>query len=80
VADERFPVDLTSEESAFGFGVVQSPAGHDALVVSIGGGLRAVKMRAADGTTEYAVCDDRLQPIYVAAKTLNELRERFVTR
>ncbi len=71
---------MTSDESAFGFGVVQSPAGHSALVVSIGGGLRAVKMRAADGTTEYAVCDERLQPIYVAAKTLFELRERFVIR
>ena len=71
---------MTSDESTFGFSVVEAPSGIMALVVTIGEGLRAVKMRASDGSTEYAVCDDRLQPLYVAAKTLDELRKRFALR
>lgn len=73
----RFPLEATSAESDFGFGVNESPSGVRALVVPLGDGLRAVKVRADDGSIEYAICDERLQPIYIAAKTLDELDERF---
>lgn len=75
--DGRFPLDLTPDELAFGFDVIESRAGIFAVVTPLRPGLHAVKMRGPDGTTEYAVCDEHLHPVYVAAKTLDELRERF---
>ena len=72
---ERFPLDITLEEKAFGFRLLDAAEGHRAVARM--GDLRAVKTRAADGTIEYAVCDARLRPIYIAAKSLKELRDRF---
>lgn len=76
VKEDRFPLDTSPEEEAFGFRVAVSPEGDRVLVAKLGD-LRAVKIRAQDGTIEYAVCDAKLQPIYIAAKTLKELRTRF---
>ena len=80
VTSGRFPLDSTTDEEDFGFEAIESPTGEQALVAVLSRGLRAVKARAADGSTEYAVCNERLEPIYVAARTLEELRERFARR
>ncbi len=70
-----FLLDITSDEAAFGFRVVDTPEGGRAVAHI--GDLRAVKVRASDGAIEYAVCDAKLQPLYLAARTLKELRDRF---
>lgn len=75
--DERFPTSITAEERSDGFELVEVSSGNYAVVAPISASLRAVKTRAADGRTEYAVCDETLRPVYVAAKTLGELRERY---
>ncbi len=72
-----FSLEATSAETAFGFEIVDGPSGAPALTYRIGVGLRAVKMRRADGATEYAICDERLAALYVPAKTLAEIEERF---
>ena len=77
VEQGRFPLDATSEETAFGFDVRENPRGERALAVALAAGLVAVKIRAHDGSTRYAICDERFEPIYLAAKTLAELKERF---
>ena len=78
--DGRYPLDATNDESNLGFEVEESPTGERALVLPLANGLRAVKMKASDGGTEYAVCNDRFEPLYIAAKTLEELRRRFSRR
>jgi hypothetical protein len=80
VVDGRFPLDATKDEAEFGFDVVESPTGERALAVPLANGLSAVKMRASNGGTEYAVCNERFEPLYLAAKTLEELRQRFLRR
>jgi hypothetical protein len=77
VAETRFQLEATKEETDFGFALEESPSGERALVLALANGLRAVKMRAYDGSTEYAVCNDHFEPLYIAAKTLDELRARF---
>lgn len=73
----RFPLEPTREETAFGFELGESPSGARALVARLGAGLVAVKTRAADGSIRYAICDDRFEPLYVPAKTLEELGARY---
>ena len=73
----RFLLEATTAETEFGFEIIDGPSGSPALAFRIGAGLRAVKMRRADGTTEYAICGERLAPLYVPAKSLAELDERF---
>jgi hypothetical protein len=80
VAESRFQLEATKEESDFGFALEESPTGERALVLVLANGLRAVKMRAYDGSTEYAVCNERFEPLYIAAKTLDDLRKRFHRR
>ena len=77
MADQRFPLEATKDESDLGFELEESPTGERALVLPLANGLRAVKMRGHDGGTEYAVCNERFEPLYIAAKTLDELRTRF---
>jgi hypothetical protein len=73
-----FPLEIKQEELAFGFEVKDAPSGHRRLLVAeLGKGLHAVKARGHDGKTQYLVCDERLAPIYPAAKSLEELRTRF---
>lgn len=76
----RYPLDSTADEEAFGFCVIESPTGERALVAVLGNGLRVTKAHSADGSTEYVVCNERLEPLYATAKTLEELRERFARR
>jgi hypothetical protein len=77
VSVQRFPLDATKDESDLGFALEESPTGERALVLPLENGLRAVKMHAQNGGTEYAVCNERFEPLYIAAKTLDELRKRF---
>jgi hypothetical protein len=80
VGAREFPLDVTNEEDAFGFTLSEAPSGTRALVVPLPSGLRAVKVRTDDGAIQYVVCDENLQPLYVAATTLDDLRERFARR
>jgi hypothetical protein len=80
VTTGRFPLDSTTDEEDFGFAAIESPTGEHALVAILSRGLRAVKTTASDGSTEYIVCNERLEPLYNAARTLEELRERFARR
>ena len=73
----RFPLEATKDESDLGFALEESPTGERALVLPLANGLRAVKVASQDGGTEYAVCNERFEPLYIAAKTLDELRTRF---
>lgn len=70
-------LDVTREEEDFGFGLAEQRSGVRAVVREIRPGLHAVKVRAHDGSTEYAICDDELRPVYLPAKSLDELRRRF---
>lgn len=74
----RFLLQPTEDETAFGFVIHDVPSGERALVMPLSHGLRAVKVLADDGAVEYIVCDDRLEPLYTPAKSLDELRRRFV--
>lgn len=74
----RLQLDVDDEEEDFGFSVAEESSGIRAVVRELRPGLLAVKVRASDGTTEYAVCTEDLHPLYPAAKTLDELRNRFL--
>ena len=74
--DSDYPEDVTDSERAAGFERAESPT-STRVVIQLGRGLRAVKVRNIDGSVEYAICDDHYQPLYHAAKTLDELRQRF---
>jgi len=76
----RLPLDSTDDEQLFGFVVMESPAGDPVLVARLPSGLCALKRSRADGSTEYVVCNEQLEPLYVAARTLEELRQRFARR
>jgi hypothetical protein len=76
-----FAVDVTNEEAEFGFAVTGAPSGSRSVVVArLAPGLRAVKVRGHGGETKYLVCNERLAPLYAAAKSLEELRSRFLVR
>jgi len=71
------PTDVTHEEIEFGFVVTQTSSTNRRLVVAkIRSGLRAIKVLHS-GTAHYLVCNDRLAPLYSAAASLDEWRERF---
>ena len=74
VTRPSFPLEMTTEEEDFGFGVTLEPSGVRAVVRELRSGLQAVKVLAEDGATEYAICDAQFRPIYPPAKTLDELR------
>ena len=71
-----FSRDVSSEEAAFGFGVEETGSGVRAIV-RLPTGIHAVKMLQEDGSVEYMICDERMEPLYGPAKTLDELRARF---
>lgn len=75
--ENRLLSEVSESEEAFGFGVAEARSGVRAVVRDLGPGLRAVKVRANNGSTEYAICDENLRPIYPPARTLDELRRRF---
>jgi len=72
-----YPAEVTDEEAAFGFELRESPTGVRAVVRRLGPGLQAVKRRRDDGSIEYAICDERCQPLYSGAASVEELRRRF---
>ena len=72
-----YVAEVTPEEQAFGFTVAEAGSGVQAAIYSLGEGLFAVKLVAVDGSVKYAVCNDRLAPLYASACSLDELRERF---
>jgi hypothetical protein len=74
---DRLRLDITEDEEQFGFGFAEEPSGVRAVVFELRPGLRAVKVEADDGSTEYAICDQVFRPVYRPAKTLNDLRRRF---
>jgi hypothetical protein len=73
----RLAPEMTKEEEEFGFGVAEEPSGTHAVVRALPAGLRAMKVLTEEGTTEYAICDAQLRPLYRPAKSLDELRKRF---
>lgn len=70
-------MDVTEHEQDFGFAITEEPSGVRAVVVDLRTGLRAAKVRIDDATTEYAICNVDLRPLYPSARSLDELRARF---
>lgn len=67
---------LTAEEIAFGFEVVEHALHGRMAIAHIGDGLRALKMER-DGIALYAICDASLIVLYEPAHSLFDLRRRF---
>ncbi len=80
VGELRYARELTKDEVAVGFDVLEHKTGEHVVVLRLDGGLRAVKVRLDDGATAYVVCDDTLHALYPPAITLEELRSRFRVR
>lgn len=76
----RFPVDVTPDEADEGFTLTEAPSGFRAVVLSLSGGLRIIKVRASNGAIEYVVCNQEFAQLYPSAKSLAELRTRFPCR
>jgi len=74
---ETFPTEVTPNEAGYGFGVEEAPTGKRVVVARLTSGLRALKVQRSDGTIEYVITDDKLQPLYTVAKSIEELRSRF---
>ena len=75
-----FVLEITPEEVARGFDVVEHETGTCLVRVPLRGGLHAIKTRSEEGTILYAICDDHLEPLYAPARSLNELEQRFAIR
>lgn len=72
----RLRLQLTARERRFGFAHVALNA-RVCVVAEMRPGLFAVKVAAHDGSEEYALCDERLRPLYRPASSMQELRRRF---
>ncbi len=73
-----FAHDMIEDEVDFGFTVSEAPNGMCIVVIQLGRGLRAVKMRESDGAVRYQVFDEAFAPLYTSACSLEELRSRFI--
>ncbi len=73
----KYTLELTPEEVALGFDVREHPSGTQIVTMPLASGLRAVKIRLESGAVAYAVCDEKLQPLYANASSLDELKARF---
>lgn len=73
---DRLQLELSSDERRFGFARVERRSVVTVLA-QLRPGLVAVKVRATDGSVEYAVCDDDLHPIYASSRDLGDLQRRF---
>ena len=69
-----FVLKITPEERAFGFRVREVRLALYVVAATLPSGIVVIKMQGAQGI-EYTVCDDELQPICVAGRTLDELRD-----
>jgi hypothetical protein len=76
VAQLRYVLEVTAEEVALGFDVLEHVTGA-VVVLRLAGGLRAVKIKSEDGQVAYAICDANLQALYPHASSLEELKTRF---
>jgi len=74
------PIDITTDEAAFGFAIRCIEDGTCAIAAELGDGLLAVKVRAPDGSVAYQVCDRDLEQLYATARSLAELVQRFAPR
>ncbi len=73
---DRLQLELTSDERRLGFARVERR--HVLCVLAqLRPGLVAVKVRGAEGSNEYAICDDDLHPIYAPSRDLDDLQRRF---
>ena len=77
VAQLRYVLEVTAEEVALGFDVLEHVIGTQVVVLRLAGGLRAVKIKSEDGRIAYAICDANLQALYPHASSLEELKTRF---
>jgi len=77
VSELHFAHDLTEQEVAAGFDVAEDVSGTYLVVAHLVGGLLAIKITLDDGRIAYAICDEKLHPLYPNAATLDELRSRF---
>ncbi|HEY1954723.1 MAG TPA: hypothetical protein VGH28_03910 [Polyangiaceae bacterium] len=71
-------LELSDAERNCGFDVSQTASGTKIVARKIADDLLAVKMHDSDGRIAYVVCDPNLEPIYIAATSLGELRERLI--
>jgi hypothetical protein len=71
-------VEITREETEHGFDVHECSTGP-VVSLRLPGGPMAVKMRDGNNVV-YAICDETLKPLYVPARSLSELEQRFVLR
>ena len=71
-----FAADLTPEEAALGFELVEHLVHGLMVTTKLGIGIRAVKM-IDHGLISYAICDDQFIVLYPAAHSLPDLRRRF---
>jgi hypothetical protein len=71
-------LDLTKDEQEYGFSVAEEPSGSRAVVLQLEDGLLAVKVRTNDGGSEYAICDNEFSALYTPARSIDELRARFM--
>lgn len=71
-----FAREVSREEAALGFEIVEHPEHGLVVVAPVGVGLRAVKI-IDSGRVGYAICDERLVALYEHAPSLFDLRFRF---
>lgn len=78
MSSQWFPTEITDEEKAFGFAVIEVRLGNRTVAAAeLGPGLRAVKVRGRGGCAQYLVCNEKLAPLHRAASSLDDLRTRF---
>ena len=71
------PTQITSDEAAFGFMLVDDGT---LVAAELRRGLYAVKVRCDDGGVGYCVCDTSLSPIHPMSRSLTALDERYRAR
>ncbi len=69
----EFILQITPEERAFGFALREVRLAIFIVAATLPDGVVVMKMRGPTGL-EYNVCDDNLEPICIAGRTLEDLR------
>jgi hypothetical protein len=73
----RYPMHISEREVAHGFNVVMLASGMMVVERRLGRSLYAVKVRLADKSFAYIVCNRDLEEQRPQAKTLEELERRY---
>lgn len=68
-----FILKITPEERAFGFKLLEVQLAVYVVAATLPGDVRVIKVNGPEGV-EYTVCDDNLEPICVAGRSLEDLR------